>query len=235
MWETYCKIKKNATNNIEHLPIQYRSNFVVLATGQLNIPRYPSYINEQLKDNINYNANKKKLEKNISNEQNKNIKIMHTARWNSSVNYKQDFRNKTVAIVGNGSSGVQLLEEIQPYTKKIILFYRSPKWMLKRPLEKLPKFIIYVLKYGLPFQIILLSLRFIIFVLIEIIHIIIAYDRKNYINKLFCKLIENGMFKNQPNLKKLNLLPLNYKPGCNRLIIYKNYLKLINEKKCKYC
>ena len=45
---------------------------------------------------------------------------------------------KTVAIIGNGASAVQCVEGLYKRVKQLYIFQRSPKWILKRPIEQLP-------------------------------------------------------------------------------------------------
>ncbi|KAJ9144942.1 Cyclohexanone monooxygenase [Pleurostoma richardsiae] len=50
---------------------------------------------------------------------------LHTAAWDDSV----DVDNKTVGLIGNGSSGVQVLPAIYPRVKKIVHFIRKGTWV----------------------------------------------------------------------------------------------------------
>ncbi|KAI1334768.1 hypothetical protein F5Y15DRAFT_280124 [Xylariaceae sp. FL0016] len=52
--------------------------------------------------------------------------IIHTANWPKAF----DYHNKTVAVIGNGSSGIQLLPAIQPHVKKLYHIVRTPTWIL---------------------------------------------------------------------------------------------------------
>ncbi|KAJ1331135.1 hydroxyversicolorone monooxygenase [Microdochium nivale] len=52
--------------------------------------------------------------------------LIHTAAWPE----KYDYTNKKVAVIGNGSSGVQLVPAIQPAVRKLCHFVRSPTWIL---------------------------------------------------------------------------------------------------------
>ncbi|OAL32683.1 hypothetical protein AYO20_07841 [Fonsecaea nubica] len=52
-------------------------------------------------------------------------KIMHSAAWDDNV----DLNDKKVAVVGGGSSAVQIIPSIQPYTKELHVFLRSPVWI----------------------------------------------------------------------------------------------------------
>src|SRR5690606_19802414 len=52
--------------------------------------------------------------------------IFHTAQWNHEV----DLTGKRVAVVGVGSSSVQIVPAIQPYVEKVFVFQREPGWIL---------------------------------------------------------------------------------------------------------
>jgi cation diffusion facilitator CzcD-associated flavoprotein CzcO len=48
-----------------------------------------------------------------------------------SANYPQDLNleGKRVAVVGNGSSGIQIVSNIQPHVERLYTWIRSPTWM----------------------------------------------------------------------------------------------------------
>ncbi|EXJ82704.1 hypothetical protein A1O3_06518 [Capronia epimyces CBS 606.96] len=52
-------------------------------------------------------------------------KLMHSASWDQ----EYDLEGKTVAVVGGGSSAVQIVPAIQPKVKKLIPYLRSPIWI----------------------------------------------------------------------------------------------------------
>jgi len=52
-------------------------------------------------------------------------KLMHSAARDESY----DLTGKTVAIIGGGSSAVQVIPSIQPRVKKLIPYLRSPVWI----------------------------------------------------------------------------------------------------------
>lgn len=52
-------------------------------------------------------------------------KLMHSAKWDNSY----DLTGKTVAVVGGGSSAVQIIPKIQPKVGKLFAFLRSPVWI----------------------------------------------------------------------------------------------------------
>ncbi|KAH8775593.1 hypothetical protein F5883DRAFT_261248 [Diaporthe sp. PMI_573] len=51
--------------------------------------------------------------------------LVHTASWPE----KYDLTNKSVALIGNGASGIQLLPAIQPDVKKLYHIVRTPTWI----------------------------------------------------------------------------------------------------------
>ncbi|KAK3336560.1 hypothetical protein B0T19DRAFT_437312 [Cercophora scortea] len=51
--------------------------------------------------------------------------LIHSARWPSNF----DHSNKVIAVIGNGSTGVQVLPELQPEAKKIYHIIRTPTWI----------------------------------------------------------------------------------------------------------
>jgi hypothetical protein len=51
--------------------------------------------------------------------------LLHSASFDRSV----DLKGKTVALIGTGSTGVQIVPALQPIVKKLIPFIRSPVWV----------------------------------------------------------------------------------------------------------
>ncbi|OJD29100.1 fad nad-binding domain-containing protein [Diplodia corticola] len=52
-------------------------------------------------------------------------RLIHTADWPEDF----DYRGKNVALIGNGSSAIQVLPAIQPHVKSLTTFIRSPTWI----------------------------------------------------------------------------------------------------------
>ncbi|VBB72603.1 Putative sterigmatocystin biosynthesis monooxygenase [Podospora comata] len=52
--------------------------------------------------------------------------LIHTARWPKDF----DHTGKTIAIIGNGSTGVQVLPALQPGAAKIHHIFRTPSWVI---------------------------------------------------------------------------------------------------------
>jgi cation diffusion facilitator CzcD-associated flavoprotein CzcO len=54
--------------------------------------------------------------------------VFHTARWESGV----ELKGKRVAVVGTGASAIQIVPEIQPVVERLVLFQRTPPWVVPR-------------------------------------------------------------------------------------------------------
>jgi len=54
--------------------------------------------------------------------------VFHSARWN----HGYDLAGKRVAVVGTGASAIQIVPEIQPTVRRLVLFQRTPAWVLPR-------------------------------------------------------------------------------------------------------
>ena len=52
----------------------------------------------------------------------------HTARWDDGA----EIDGKRVAVVGTGASAIQVVPAIQPRVKKLVLFQRTPPWVIPR-------------------------------------------------------------------------------------------------------
>jgi len=52
-------------------------------------------------------------------------KLLHTANWDESV----QLEGKHIGLIGNGSSGIQVLPTVQPKVKHVTTFIREPTWV----------------------------------------------------------------------------------------------------------
>jgi cation diffusion facilitator CzcD-associated flavoprotein CzcO len=51
--------------------------------------------------------------------------LMHSAKWDHTVN----FDNKTVGVIGTGSTSVQIVPQLQKICREVQVFMRSPTWI----------------------------------------------------------------------------------------------------------
>ncbi len=62
-------------------------------------------------------------------------KILHTARWERDI----DLTGKSVGVIGNGSTGIQMIKPLTDICKKVISFQRTPQWIVPVPNRKYSK------------------------------------------------------------------------------------------------
>ncbi|WP_300017623.1 NAD(P)/FAD-dependent oxidoreductase [Pseudonocardia sp.] len=54
--------------------------------------------------------------------------VFHSSRWR----HDHDLRGRRVAVVGSGASALQFVPRIAPRVRRLVLFQRSPQWVLPR-------------------------------------------------------------------------------------------------------
>jgi cation diffusion facilitator CzcD-associated flavoprotein CzcO len=54
--------------------------------------------------------------------------VFHSSRWN----HDYSLEGKRVAVVGTGASAIQIVPRIQPEVKRLVLFQRTPAWIVPR-------------------------------------------------------------------------------------------------------
>jgi cation diffusion facilitator CzcD-associated flavoprotein CzcO len=60
--------------------------------------------------------------------------FFHTSRWD----HGDDLTGRRVALIGAGASGVQVVPQIQPRVEKLVLFQRTPPWVVPQPDRPVP-------------------------------------------------------------------------------------------------
>ncbi|KAF2676349.1 monooxygenase [Lentithecium fluviatile CBS 122367] len=85
--------------------IRDNAHIVIYACGYLNVPGWPD-----VPGMSEYKGG-----------------LLHSAAWDESVKLE----GKKVALIGSGSSAVQILPAIQPQAREIVTFIRSPIWILR--------------------------------------------------------------------------------------------------------
>ena len=61
-------------------------------------------------------------------------KMFHSAQWD----HKYDLRGKRVAVIGTGASAIQFVPQIQPEVARLVLFQRTPPWIIPREDHTIP-------------------------------------------------------------------------------------------------
>lgn len=87
----------------------YDADFVISATGVLHHPAWPEVpgLEEFTGD------------------------VLHTARWDDDV----ATAGRRIAVIGTGSTGVQVVSALQPKAQQITHFVRSPQWVIWAPMR----------------------------------------------------------------------------------------------------
>lgn len=89
-------------------------DFLICATGVLHHPRLPS----------------------IPGLEDFGGRAFHSARWDHSV----ELRGRRVAVIGNGSTGVQLVCGLVGVAGRVLLFQRTAQWVLRLPNPRYSRF-----------------------------------------------------------------------------------------------
>ncbi|MCU1641937.1 MAG: mpaO [Nocardia sp.] len=87
----------------------YDADFVIAATGVLHHPAWPD----------------------IAGLDGFTGDVLHTARWDDAV----PTAGRRIAVIGTGSTGVQVVSALQPQAQQITHFVRSPQWVIWAPMQ----------------------------------------------------------------------------------------------------
>lgn len=60
--------------------------------------------------------------------------VFHSARWN----HEYDLAGRRVAVIGTGASAIQLVPRIQPLVERLVVFQRTPSWILRHHDRPIP-------------------------------------------------------------------------------------------------
>ena len=175
---------------------QISARFLVFAIGGLNRPRYP-----QIRGLDRFQG-----------------KIFHTARWEAGF----DPMGKRIAIVGTGSSAVQVLPEIAPAASRVYLYQRSAPWILPRDDRQFRLFEKVLLKF-LPGAARLF--RYFIYWKSELFWRAFA---KPHLMQKFQKFAQASLEREVTSVKRRIALTPDYKLGCKRIVVSDNFLQAMN-------
>jgi 4-hydroxyacetophenone monooxygenase len=94
---------RRSDGSVDHI----RANFVIGATGLLRISKLPDI------EGVNAFAGPS----------------FHSTHWNHDI----DLTGKRVAVIGAGASANQIVPAIAPITSEVLIYQRTPHWMLSHP------------------------------------------------------------------------------------------------------
>jgi cation diffusion facilitator CzcD-associated flavoprotein CzcO len=102
VWDDATHVYRLSLSTGEEL----RCHVLICATGFLNVPNVPTWPGLETFRGP----------------------CFHTARWE----HDHDLTGRTVAIVGTGSTASQIVPELAPRVRKLILFQREPGWVIPK-------------------------------------------------------------------------------------------------------
>ncbi|KAL2059946.1 hypothetical protein VTL71DRAFT_10101 [Oculimacula yallundae] len=172
------------------------SDFFVSGVGQLNVPKYPE----------------------ITGLDSFSGKVMHSARWD----WDYDLRDKKIGIIGNGATAAQIIPEIAKVCKSLVVFQRTPNWVIPRDDKPITPMQQAIYKY-VPFvrrryRAGLMDFRESFFE--------VVFDTKSPVHEFMMTASKDHMAAQLPgevNAKLREQLQPHYAVGCKRVIISDDY------------
>lgn len=172
------------------------SDFLVSAVGQLNVPKYPD-----IKSLDTFNG-----------------KSMHSARWD----WDYDLFDKKIGIIGNGATAAQIIPEVAKVCKSLVVFQRTPNWLIPREDKPISPTMRAVLNY-VPFirrriRAAMMDFRESFFE--------VVFDTQSPMHEFMMEASKQHMAAQLPGDKYANLrekLQPHYAVGCKRVIITDDY------------
>lgn len=171
------------------------ADFVILATGFLHRPRVPE----------------------IAGMSDFAGRLVHSARWSDDI----DVSGKRIAIIGNGSTGVQLVSAVAGVAAHATLFQRTPQWVAPMPNPPIPPVARAALSRSTLLNKALLRAEYKSFEIFSI-GLIRPGLRRRFVNRA-CR--RNLASVEDPALRA-KLTP-DYRPGCKRLIIHPDFYRKV--------
>lgn len=143
----------------------------------------------------------------------------HTARWR----HDHDIEGRRVAVIGTGSSAIQLVPKIQPKVGKLTLFQRTAPWVLPKPDHRIPSIEKAMFRYLPGFQ---LAYRFAIFAVLELMQL--AQRRPAVMRQI--QRVGLWQLRRQVRDKALReQLTPNFVLGCKRLLLSNTYYPALQQ------
>lgn len=174
----------------------YTAQIIIMAIGPLNRPNYPKI-------------------KGLENFQGKSF---HSTHWD----YSYDLKGKNVAVIGTGASAIQFIPQIASQVKKLLVFQRTPPWIVPKMDRKMWAIEKWMFRY-LPFT--QAMYRGLIYWFNELRGLAFLGNEKfnQKAKEIALKHLNNAI--KDPKLRE-NLTP-NYKIGCKRILISNDYYPAI--------
>lgn len=172
-----------------------RANFLIWACGQLHRPNIPNF------------AGAEEFEG----------EIMHSAQWRRDV----PLEGRTVAIVGNAASGVQIASAIADQVGRLIIFQRTPNWIMPRVGGRYRDFQKRLFGWFPPLRRLRRYSQF-----WQQEALIFAFRRDSLASRALTLLAQGFMRRKIGKELMFDALTPDYPIGCKRILLSNSYLKL---------
>ena len=147
----------------------------------------------------------------------------HSANWN----HEYSFEHKNVGVIGNGASAIQFIPHLQKKARSLIVFQRSPHWILPKREHKFKPIELWLFKhipYASKFY------RYLIYFTFEFNWL--AFFPDSWLSQIITKLYRHKVLRRLNRIKSDHLrsvlLP-NYPLGCKRILLSDNYYEVIQQ------
>ncbi len=136
--------------------------------------------------------------------------LFHSSRWK----HDYDLTGKRVAVIGTGASAIQFVPHIQPQVEQLLLFQRTPPWILPRHDQPIPAWQRALFRL-LPFTQRLVRTK--IYWQQELAALGLVY-RPNILEKVM-QLARQHLARQVPDLLMQEKLTPHYTLGCKRILL----------------
>jgi cation diffusion facilitator CzcD-associated flavoprotein CzcO len=143
----------------------------------------------------------------------------HSAQWN----HEHDLTGRNVAVVGTGASAIQFVPQIQPQVRSLLVFQRTPPWVVPRRDRPLTRF-----EHGLyrtipPAQ---RAMRGAIFGVRELFVLRFIHPREGAANE---RLARRHLEKQVTDPELRAKLTPDYRMGCKRILISNDFYPALTQ------
>ncbi len=171
------------------------ADFVILATGFLHHPNVPAFAG--MSDFVG--------------------RIVHSAHWSDDI----DVAGKRIAVIGNGSTGVQLISAVAGVAAHATLFQRTPQWVARMPNPPVPPAARALLSRSRLLSKALLRAEYKSFEIFSV-----GLTRPGLRRRLVNRVCRRNLASVADPTLRAKLTP-DYRPGCKRLIIHPDFYRQV--------
>ncbi|HEX2213063.1 MAG TPA: NAD(P)/FAD-dependent oxidoreductase [Mycobacterium sp.] len=150
--------------------------------------------------------------------------MVHSARWNADL----DLADKTVAVIGTGSTAVQLIPELVRRAGKVVVFQRTPGWVLPRHNLSVPGA---VKRLFDTVPVIQRLARSALFRITEVTALGLVWNTA--LTSLIAAAGKRFLRKEVKDDWLRRRLTPDYRPGCKRMLVSDDYLAALQASNCE--